>query len=172
MSNSRSNHSLSSLGKPDRLWVAPLEVAIQSIGILWAMSAREDGGWPPAGPCQRHCCPTCHMLLPASGKRPRVSTGRRLPFSDQHHNPSWGLYIHLSRFLQFYPLPNPPSKLQREEPPETQIWPRHFPALSCQCPEIIVFRKKWAKKPEERFYPVFLHSMTSSSFKYAIDLIP
>lgn len=93
-----------------------------------------------------------------------VSKGWWLPFSDQYYNPSWGLYIHLSRLLQFYPLPNPPPKLQWEEPPETHIWPHHFPALSHQCLEIIVFRNKWAKNPKDRVYAAFFHSMTSSSF--------
>lgn len=108
------------------------------------------------------------MLLPASSKHPRVSMGWWLPFSDQYYNPSWGLYIHLSRFL-LLSASKSTFQLQWEEPPETQIWPCHFPALCCQCPEIIVFRKKWAKKPEDRFYPVFFHSMTNSSFKYSMD---
>lgn len=153
MSNSRSNHSLSSLGKPDRLGVVPLGFTSGSGNPVHRNSLSNVRGRTVGGH-QLVLARDTVTLLATCSFRPAasihvgwVSMGWWLPLSDQYYNPSWGLYIHLSRFL----LPSASKstfQLQWEEPPETQIWPWHFPASCCQCPEILVFRKKSAKNPK------------------------
>lgn len=140
------------------------------------MPPREDGGWPPAGPHQRHCYPTWYMLLPISDVKVSLCQAWDGEFTFLTNIPiphEVCTYIWIDSSSLFYS--NPSSKLQSEGLSETQIWPRHPPALSMipHCPEIIFLERNEQTKPKmDRSYPVYFHGMTSSSFKYFIVIHP